>query len=62
MLCTAYVLVYIKNNYKHGFKIAVAYFVVVAVLFVVFYPVLTGIRVDSDYIYNVTRWFPSWEF
>lgn len=61
MLCIAYVLVYAKNNIPHG-KVAIGiYFAIVAGLFVMFFPVLTGIRVDVSWI-NFLKWFPSWYF
>ncbi|MNN70779.1 hypothetical protein D3C81_1866560 [compost metagenome] len=31
-------------------------------LFVVFYPVLSGMEVSSEYVEHVLRWFPSWIF
>ena len=62
ILCSAYALNYIKNNIKHGKYFIIAYFAVTAILFVIFYPVLTGIPVENSYIMNFTRWFPSWSF
>lgn len=62
MLCIAYVVVYVKNNVPHG-KLAIGiYFGIVALLFVMFFPMLTGIRVNASYINNFLRWFPSWYF
>ncbi|MNW43222.1 putative dolichyl-phosphate-mannose--protein mannosyltransferase [compost metagenome] len=31
-------------------------------LFIVFYPVLSGMEVSSEYVEHVLRWFPSWVF
>lgn len=62
ILCSAYALNYVKNNIKHGKYFIIAYFAVTAILFVIFYPVLTGIPVENSYIMNFTRWFPSWSF
>lgn len=62
ILCSAYVLNYIKNNVKHGKYYICAYFAVTVILFAVFYPVLTGLPVDNSYISDFTRWFPSWSF
>lgn len=61
MLCIAYVVVYVKNNIPHGKKAIGAYFAVVALLFVMFFPALTGLRVPSSYI-EFLKWFPSWSF
>jgi dolichyl-phosphate-mannose--protein O-mannosyl transferase len=35
---------------------------VAALLFVLFYPVLSGMVVDKEYVTDVLRWFPSWVF
>lgn len=61
MLCIAYVIVYVKNNVPHGKKAIGVYFAIVALLFVIFFPVLTGIRVPSSYI-EALKWLPSWGF
>lgn len=33
-----------------------------ALLFVMFYPVLSGLQVSGDYVTGVLRWFPTWVF
>ena len=57
-------LVYmIRDLHKRGYlslKFAVAYLVVVSVLFLGFYPVLSGYAVPKIYVDNVLRWFPWW--
>lgn len=50
----------IKKNKKNK-KIIILYLVLVAVLFAVFYPALTGIEVPLKYIESL-RWLPSWFF
>ncbi|MBE5818813.1 MAG: phospholipid carrier-dependent glycosyltransferase [Clostridiales bacterium] len=63
MLSTAYMLVYVKNHIKIGKWLITGYFVVVAALFVIFFPALTGIKVSETYISNWLLWFfPAWWF
>ena len=63
MLSTAYMLVYVKNHIKFGKWFITGYFVVVAALFVIFFPALTGIKVSENYISNWLLWFfPAWWF
>lgn len=33
-----------------------------ALLFILFYPVLSGMQVSGSYVTNVLRWFPTWVF
>ena len=40
-------------------KYIIAYAALVVILFVMFYPVLTGMPVPTDYV-NVLKWLPSW--
>ncbi len=63
ILCIAYVLVYIKKNVRKWKWIVGVYFAVVVALFVMFYPVLTGIQVESGYISKYLLWFfNAWYF
>jgi dolichyl-phosphate-mannose--protein O-mannosyl transferase len=38
------------------------YMIIVVLLFIMFYPALTGMTVKETYIDNVLRWFGSWDF
>ncbi|MCR5609100.1 MAG: glycosyltransferase family 39 protein, partial [Lachnospiraceae bacterium] len=38
-----------------------AYAALVIILFIMFYPVLSGAPVDKDYVSNWLRWFDSWQ-
>jgi len=59
-------IVYIIREFLesyHGFKYYVyAYLTVVAVLFVMFYPVISGMVIDRAYAARFLRWLPSWIF
>jgi len=62
VLCIVYVLKSFKEKYpKFNYTIFV-YLAVVAILFVMFYPVLSGLVVDKSYIATYLRWFDSWIF
>lgn len=52
---------YFKNVvYKKGYKRVIAYAIVVICVFIMFYPVLSGLHVPKDYISYFLRWFDSW--
>lgn len=59
MLCTAYTLSYFWKKSKKWRIGVIAYFAVTAALFILFYPVLSGIKVPSDYLNSLT-WLPTW--
>lgn len=58
-------IVYWLRNIEHGFKYGKQFmwgFVIACVvMFAVFYPVITGIPFDTDYV-TALRWLPSWPF
>ncbi len=56
-----YNIEHILQKYKKSKKIIILYLILVAVLFAVFYPALTGIEVPLKYIESL-RWLPSWFF
>jgi dolichyl-phosphate-mannose-protein mannosyltransferase len=62
LLCLA--TAYFINKYwntKWGKVAAIALFVSVIALFIVFYPVISGVPVSTSWIYKL-KWFPSWFF
>ena len=62
LLCLA--ATYFINKYWSkpiGKIVAVAFFASVVILFVAFYPVISGMPVSNQYIHNL-KWFPSWFF
>ena len=61
ILILTFALKYIYENYKHGRKIVTAYLILAGVVFIAFYPVITGIVVPRWYT-DILRWLPSWPF
>ncbi|MCW4009326.1 MAG: glycosyltransferase family 39 protein [Candidatus Bathyarchaeota archaeon] len=62
LLCLA--AAYFINKYwntRKGKIAAVVFFAAVVVLFVAFYPVISGMPVSAEYIHKL-KWFPSWFF
>ena len=50
---------------QHGKKGQIILFVCVgvsAVLFLLFYPIITGTRVDQNYVIRWLQWLPTWKF
>ena len=43
-------------------KIAMAYAYVVLMLFILFYPVLSGMPMNADFVRTYLRWLPGWVF
>jgi len=56
-----YNIEYILEKYRKSKKIIILYLILVAVLFAVFYPVLSGSVVPLKYVESL-RWLPSWFF
>ncbi|NLB29014.1 MAG: phospholipid carrier-dependent glycosyltransferase [Clostridiales bacterium] len=46
----------------HGKKVIIAFTAAAGVLFVLFYPVLTGVPASAEYLKNFVKWMPSWPF
>jgi dolichyl-phosphate-mannose-protein mannosyltransferase len=62
ILCIVYMLKVIIELKPSWHKYVYAYLTVALGLFVLFYPVLSGMVVNRNYIDNVLRWFYSWTF
>ena len=45
---------------KHGKRLMNALSAVSVALFVLFFPVLTGIDISTDYVNQVLEWLPTW--
>lgn len=50
----------ISDRFKKGWFAAVVLLAVSAVLFIMFYPVISGFTVDRAYVVNILKWFESW--
>lgn len=46
----------------HGRRAIIAFTAAAGVLFVLFYPVLSGVPASREYLRNVVKWLPSWPF
>lgn len=54
-----------RRMYEHtwwGKAVVPVLVVLTVVLFVMFYPVLSGMMVDREYVSRYLRWFPTWYF
>lgn len=59
-LMIGYSIYDIVNRHPKYKKVAYAYTVLVIILFIMFYPVLSGQPVNKDYVSTWLRWFESW--
>jgi 4-amino-4-deoxy-L-arabinose transferase-like glycosyltransferase len=62
ILCIVYIMKVILEKKPKLWIYAAAYLTLVLGLFVMFYPVLSGMVVDKSYVDQVLRWFGSWTF
>lgn len=62
VLCLVYVFRVLNTERRLPQYVNTLYLGAVAALFVLFYPVLSGMVVDKDYVRTVLRWFGSWFF
>ena len=61
MICIVYVIQHLmESNQKYKY-VVYGYLAVVAILFLWFYPALSGLEVSAEYIKHL-RWFKSWTF
>ena len=61
IIIMTFALRYIVNNYRHGKKFMYIFLGACLLLFILFYPMITGIPVSQQYA-NAIRWLPSWPF
>ena len=62
ILALTFAFKYFMEKYKKGFILPIAFLAVSAGLFVMFYPVLSGMLVSEEYVRTFLLWFPSWVF
>ena len=48
-------------NSRWGKIVTITYFAIVIAMFIVFYPVISGMPASTSWIHNL-KWFPSWFF
>ena len=62
VLALAYVFRLIENETEHGKAYPAAFAALSVALFVLFYPALSGLRVDSRLASQLLQWLPTWPF
>lgn len=62
ILATVYILEKVEENRPKLGWVRTWYTAAAVLLFILFYPVLSGMQVNSEYVERVLRWFPSWLF
>jgi dolichyl-phosphate-mannose-protein mannosyltransferase len=62
ILCITYVIKHIKEGYRNSRRLVYGYLAVVALLFVMFYPVMSGLVVSREYVSRFLKWFETWYF
>ena len=62
VLCTTYFFMVMRNKFSKFKYIIYAYLAVVPILFIMFYPVLSGMIVSKSYAATYLKWFDSWIF
>lgn len=62
VLCLVYVFKLMNEEWGVRRWVNWVYMGAVLLLFILFYPVLSGMEVDKSYVANVLRWFGTWYF
>lgn len=63
ILAIVYVIKYVLENYPQAKYMVYGYLALVILLFIMFYPILSGMQVDRSYVENCLRWFKDrWIF
>jgi dolichyl-phosphate-mannose--protein O-mannosyl transferase len=63
IILIAYMFKYITDNVHNSYSLVYSYMAIVLILFVMFYPVLSGFVVDKLYVEEYLRWFKNtWYF
>jgi dolichyl-phosphate-mannose-protein mannosyltransferase len=62
ILCLVYVIKYGIEHRNWNIRYVYAYFAVVLLLFILFYPALSGMEVSREYVDKVLLWFSAWHF
>ena len=61
IILVVYWLKNIESDFKYGKYFMWGFVIACIAMFALFYPVITGIPFNTDYITNL-RWLPSWPF
>jgi dolichyl-phosphate-mannose--protein O-mannosyl transferase len=64
IFCIVYVIRHLKETYPDPFmkRAIYGYHALVLLLFLMFYPILSGAVVNRSYVDSFLKWFNSWVF
>lgn len=62
IIMLVYAIRELEYKYKNFKYITIAFCIVCLIMFIMFYPVITGIEVSQSYVDMFLRWFKSWVF
>ncbi|MBC8061183.1 MAG: glycosyltransferase family 39 protein [Clostridiaceae bacterium] len=62
MLCIVYMVAYYQEKNKKAKYYVYGYMVLVVLMFILFYPVISGLIVDKSYVKHYLTWFKNWYF
>lgn len=62
ILSLVYIMKLLDSKYPKARYVRYIFVGVAALLFIGFYPVLSGMEVNGDYVTKILRWFPTWVF
>ncbi|MDW7739721.1 MAG: phospholipid carrier-dependent glycosyltransferase [Bacillota bacterium] len=57
-----YVLGEVRKRWAFGKELVIFFAIITLILFVLFYPILSGMIVERAYVETYLRWFPGWVF
>ncbi|MFH0802245.1 MAG: glycosyltransferase family 39 protein [bacterium] len=62
IFCLVYVIRHLEEIYPVVRRLVPAYLGLVFLLFLMYYPILSGMLVSKSYVEHFLRWFPGWNF
>ncbi|MEK5413866.1 phospholipid carrier-dependent glycosyltransferase [Paenibacillus sp. FSL L8-0708] len=62
ILGIVYIMKLLDTKFPEARYVQYVYVAVALLLFIAFYPVLSGMQVSGDYVKDMLRWFPTWVF
>lgn len=62
ILGIVYIMKLLDSKFPEARYVQYVYVAVALLLFIAFYPVLSGMQVSGDYVKDMLRWFPTWVF
>jgi len=62
MFCIVYMVAYYQDRNEKTKYYVYGYMALVLLLFIIFYPIISGLIVDKSYVVNYLTWFKTWFF